>query len=136
MVRASVVTGPSKYVCVEPSTRRLTVTGAAVAAAPEIERKRSAQASADESEQESHPFPRGRMCLAVGGGLLAPGPFRRAFPDVGLVQWLRSRASDELPRSQWRAGGPAQNPPPPRRPRAAEAHPPPGGAGGNWPPAG
>src|SRR4051812_46798371 len=75
IVRASVVTGPSKYVCVEPSTRRLTVTGAAVAAAPEIERTRSAQPSARTNRNKrATPFHEGVCAWRSEEVSWLPGP--------------------------------------------------------------
>src|SRR5437667_196100 len=78
MVLPSVVTGPSNSVCVEPSTRSCTVTGAAIAA-PHPSSTSTAASARDLIGIRSLPFLEGRSGL---GRRQTPGfrVFRRPFP--------------------------------------------------------
>jgi hypothetical protein len=76
----SVVTGPSKMVCVAPSTRRFTDTGAALAAGAAKARATSATGSAPRLRLIIWPpFPRGLYGLGRGQVSWLGAP-RRAFP--------------------------------------------------------
>src|SRR4051794_41869102 len=106
--------------------RRLTVTGAA--AATEAGTSSASTASARPARRWSMratPFHEGDMSLAVGAGLLAPGPTAPHLPGPpSAVQWLerRSALAGGVPRHSG-GGAPRGGPPPPSPP------PPPGGGG-------